>query len=316
MKQSRDRQRHLDLPDAHRPAIRRRSGSWCTVSTDGVGARDRTDRRPELEPARLGAAPQMSSTRSTELRQQMIAVIAAETVFLTGELGKAALDSRVLEIMARSAAARIRARRAARLCLRQHAAADRLQEDHLAAVHRRADDRSARAAPRGPRARNRHRPRLPGRDPVAARAHGLQRRDHRGARRAGEEAASPAQGCANVELRLGNGFHGWPEHAPFDKIIVTAGTDLVPPPLLYQLKPGGRMVIPTGLPDAQQLVLVEKDADGRIKATRSPARALLAAGRHRIRVRPATSACAARSSAPCRSCSSAALRRSGTRAAA
>ena len=74
------------------------------------------------------------------------------------------------------------------------------------------------------------------------------------------------QGCANVELRLGNGFHGWPEHAPFDKIIVTAGTDLVPPPLLYQLKPGGRMVIPTGLPDSQQLVLVEKDADGRIKA--------------------------------------------------
>jgi protein-L-isoaspartate(D-aspartate) O-methyltransferase len=40
----------------------------------------------------------------------------------------------------------------------------------------------------------------------------------------------------------------------------------VPPPLLYQLKPGGRMVIPTGLPDSQQLVLVEKDADGRIKA--------------------------------------------------
>jgi protein-L-isoaspartate(D-aspartate) O-methyltransferase len=75
-----------------------------------------------------------------------------------------------------------------------------------------------------------------------------------------------AQGCANVELRLGNGFHGWPEHAPFDKIIVTAGTDLVPPPLLYQLKPGGRMVIPTGLPDSQQLVLVEKDAGGRIKA--------------------------------------------------
>ena len=75
-----------------------------------------------------------------------------------------------------------------------------------------------------------------------------------------------AQGCANVELRLGNGFHGWPEHAPFDKIIVTAGTDLVPPPLLYQLKPGGRMVIPTGLPDSQQLVLVEKDAEGRIKA--------------------------------------------------
>jgi protein-L-isoaspartate(D-aspartate) O-methyltransferase len=73
------------------------------------------------------------------------------------------------------------------------------------------------------------------------------------------------QSCGNVQLRLGNGFYGWPEHAPFDKIIVTAGTDLVPPPLLNQLKPSGRMVIPTGLPDSQQLVLVEKDANGRIK---------------------------------------------------
>jgi protein-L-isoaspartate(D-aspartate) O-methyltransferase len=75
-----------------------------------------------------------------------------------------------------------------------------------------------------------------------------------------------AQGCKNIELRLGNGYHGWPEHAPFDKIIVTAGTDLVPPPLLYQLKPGGKMIIPTGLPDTQKLVLVEKDANGRTKA--------------------------------------------------
>lgn len=73
------------------------------------------------------------------------------------------------------------------------------------------------------------------------------------------------QRCANVELRLGNGYHGWPEHAPFDKVIVTAGTDLVPPPLLGQLKAGGRLVIPTGLPDSQKLVLVEKDSSGRIK---------------------------------------------------
>jgi protein-L-isoaspartate(D-aspartate) O-methyltransferase len=71
------------------------------------------------------------------------------------------------------------------------------------------------------------------------------------------------QGCTNLELKLGNGFYGWPEHAPFDKIIVTAGTDLVPAPLLQQLKPGGRMVIPTGLPDSQKLVLVEKDPAGR-----------------------------------------------------
>ena len=73
------------------------------------------------------------------------------------------------------------------------------------------------------------------------------------------------QRCANVELRLGNGYYGWPEHAPFNKVIVAAGVELVPPPLLQQLKPGGRMVIPTGLPDSQQLMLVGKDAGGRVK---------------------------------------------------
>jgi protein-L-isoaspartate(D-aspartate) O-methyltransferase len=74
-------------------------------------------------------------------------------------------------------------------------------------------------------------------------------------------------GCANVALRLGNGFHGWAEHAPYDKMIVTAASDLVPPTLLQQLKANGRMVIPTGLPDSQQLVLVEKDAAGRSRMT-------------------------------------------------
>jgi protein-L-isoaspartate(D-aspartate) O-methyltransferase len=68
-----------------------------------------------------------------------------------------------------------------------------------------------------------------------------------------------------VELRIGNGYYGWPEHAPFDKVLVAAGSELVPPPLLQQLKAGGRMVIPTGLPDSQQLMLVEKDAGGRTR---------------------------------------------------
>jgi protein-L-isoaspartate(D-aspartate) O-methyltransferase len=72
------------------------------------------------------------------------------------------------------------------------------------------------------------------------------------------------QGCTNIEIKIGNGYHGWSEHAPFDKVIVTAAPDLIPPPLLHQLKPGGKMVIPAGLPDAQQLVLVEKDGDGRV----------------------------------------------------
>jgi protein-L-isoaspartate(D-aspartate) O-methyltransferase len=68
----------------------------------------------------------------------------------------------------------------------------------------------------------------------------------------------------NIEFKLGDGHYGWPEHAPFDKIIVTAAPDLVPGTLLQQLKRGGRLVIPTGLPDDQQLVLVEKDQQGAI----------------------------------------------------
>ena len=69
------------------------------------------------------------------------------------------------------------------------------------------------------------------------------------------------QGYVNVEVRVGDGRAGWPEHAPFDKIIVTAAPDLVPPSLIYQLKPGGRMVVPAGLPDEQQLLLLERDSD-------------------------------------------------------
>jgi protein-L-isoaspartate(D-aspartate) O-methyltransferase len=72
------------------------------------------------------------------------------------------------------------------------------------------------------------------------------------------------QGCSNVELRIGNGYQGWSEHSPFDKIIVTAAPDLIPPPLIHQLKAGGRMVIPAGLPESQQLILLEKHGDGRV----------------------------------------------------
>ena len=73
------------------------------------------------------------------------------------------------------------------------------------------------------------------------------------------------EGYTNVEVRVGNGYFGWPEHAPFDKVIVTAAPDLIPPPLINQLKADGRMVIPVGLPDAQQLIVVDKDVNGRIK---------------------------------------------------
>lgn len=69
-------------------------------------------------------------------------------------------------------------------------------------------------------------------------------------------------GYDNVEVRLANGYYGWPEHAPYDKIIVTAATELIPAPLLAQLRPGGRMVIPTGIPEKQCLILVEKSPTG------------------------------------------------------
>jgi protein-L-isoaspartate(D-aspartate) O-methyltransferase len=72
------------------------------------------------------------------------------------------------------------------------------------------------------------------------------------------------EGYANVDVRVGNGYFGWPEHAPFDKVIVTAAPDLIPPPLINQLKAGGRMVIPVGLPDAQKLLVADKDLNGRV----------------------------------------------------
>jgi protein-L-isoaspartate(D-aspartate) O-methyltransferase len=72
------------------------------------------------------------------------------------------------------------------------------------------------------------------------------------------------EGYTNVEVRVGNGHTGWPKHAPFDKVIVTAAPDLIPPPLINQLRAGGRMVIPVGLPGAQQLVVAEKDLNGRV----------------------------------------------------
>lgn len=72
-------------------------------------------------------------------------------------------------------------------------------------------------------------------------------------------------GCANVEVRVGNGRAGWREHAPFDRIIVTAAPELIPPALIRQLGAGGRMVIPAGLPESQILMLVNKDRDERLQ---------------------------------------------------
>jgi protein-L-isoaspartate(D-aspartate) O-methyltransferase len=82
-----------------------------------------------------------------------------------------------------------------------------------------------------------------------------------------KEAAARLErlGYDNVSTRLGDGYHGWQEHAPFDAIVVTAAASHVPPPLIEQLKPGGRMVIPVGGRFVTQLLLLlEKNEDGEI----------------------------------------------------
>jgi protein-L-isoaspartate(D-aspartate) O-methyltransferase len=74
-------------------------------------------------------------------------------------------------------------------------------------------------------------------------------------------------GYRNVQVRVADGYDGWPEQAPFDAIVVTAAADYIPPPLIRQLKDGGRMVIPVGSPFlVQTLMLVEKEKGG-IKTT-------------------------------------------------
>ena len=72
-------------------------------------------------------------------------------------------------------------------------------------------------------------------------------------------------GYSNVQVRVGDGYNGWDEHAPYDIILVTAAASHIPPPLLRQLKAGGRMVIPVGAAFmVQQLMLVEKNLDGSV----------------------------------------------------
>ena len=76
-----------------------------------------------------------------------------------------------------------------------------------------------------------------------------------------------ALGYDNVHTRIGDGYYGWPQAGPFDAIVVTAAAASVPPPLIAQLKPGGRMVIPVGSSFfTQSLLLVQKDADGRVRS--------------------------------------------------
>lgn len=205
----------------------------------------------------------MSEQQFELMRQQMILEVVAETVFLTQQLGRAALNARVIDVMAK-----IPRHEFVPVELRPYAYLNRplpvgwgktisqpfiialmtdllepQPEDVVLEVGAGVGYQAAILAE------------------LVQQVYSVELID---------ELAQHAQrrlrrlGYRNIEVRTGNGYYGWPEHAPFDKIIVTAAPDLIPPPLLAQLKPGGRMAIPAGIPDKQQLMLVEKAENGKL----------------------------------------------------
>ena len=205
----------------------------------------------------------MSDDEFAQLRQGMLADISAQTVFSCARLGKAALSSRVMEVMGR-----VPRHEFVPLELQPYAYADTplpigcgktISQPFIVAVMTDLLD-------------------VQPTDAVLEIGTGLGYQSAVLAQLAQrvysieliEELAAQArhrlhrQGHANVEVRIGNGCRGWPERAPFDKVIDTAAPELIPPSLIYQLKPGGRMVIPAGLPGEQQLILLEKDAGGSV----------------------------------------------------
>lgn len=205
----------------------------------------------------------MTEPDFSALRQTMLAEIAAKTIYDSARLGKAALDPRVMDAMAK-----VPRHEFVLLELRPFAYADRplpsgfdktISQPFIVAVMTDLLD-------------------LRPTDTVLEIGTGLgyqtailaELAKHVYTMEIIEELAMQArqrlarQGHDNVSIRIGNGCGGWPEHAPFDKIMVTAAPELIPAPLIYQLKAGGKMVIPAGLPNAQQLMVVEKDSDGAV----------------------------------------------------
>jgi protein-L-isoaspartate(D-aspartate) O-methyltransferase len=205
----------------------------------------------------------MSDEEFSELRQGMLAEIAAHAIFACADLGKAALSRRVLDVMAK-----VPRHEFVPVELRPYAYADSplpigfgksISQPFIVAVMtdlldvRPSDSVLEIGTGLGYQAAIL--------TELAQRVFSVELI---------EELAEQArrrlarQGHTNVEVKIGNGYHGWPEYAPFDKVIVTAAPELIPPALIYQLKPGGKMVIPAGLPDSQQLILVDKDVSGSV----------------------------------------------------
>ena len=194
------------------------------------------------------------------LRRHMVEVIDMHFDLAEDEIGRDALSSGLRRALIRGAAPPVRAGPADGRLLSGHAAADRLRQDGLPALHRRADARAAR-----------HR----AGQKVLEVGTGL-----------GWQAAVMAELGADVfsveiveefaqaarlrlasldhgvEIRVGDGSRGWSDHAPFDRILVTAAAAEPPQALVDQLAPGGRMVIPLGGKEVQQLSVVERGAGG------------------------------------------------------
>jgi len=200
----------------------------------------------------------MSAEHFTILRQQMLAAIVAETIYVSAQIGKAALDERVIKAMGkvpRHDFVPVELERYSYANIPLPIGFDKtISQPFIVALmtdllHINPNDTvleigtglGYQAAILAELARKVYSVEI-----IEELATQAQRRLNR-------------QGYTNIECRIGNGYYGWPEHATFDKIIVTAAPDLIPAPLVHQLKPGGRMVIPAGLADAQQLILVEKD---------------------------------------------------------
>ena len=144
------------------------------------------------------------------------------------------------------------------------ALADRQRANDFAAVHRRVDDRGDRSAAGRPRARDRHRQRLSGGRAQPAGEGCVHDRNCRTAWPTSMRVLKRLD-YKNVETRIGDGYQGWPEAAPFDKIIVTCSPEKVPQPLVDQLREGGLMVIPVGERYQQTLFLMRK-SEGELKS--------------------------------------------------